>query len=154
MIFDRLASTRFKFSKRRAAVELPAVPPGDGRRVTASALTVLPHAQGREEAATIRKSSSPGAGSMTTWRVTLPAMSSLMLRNGIDVARAARSACWASRSWKTARTSATAGGRPRSGTSELGSPVVVSDPWADSDEVAHEYGVRLGTIDAAHPVMH
>jgi UDP-N-acetyl-D-galactosamine dehydrogenase len=33
-----------------------------------------------------------------------------------------------------------------------GAKVVVSDPWADSAEVKHEYGIELGTIDAAHPV--
>lgn len=30
--------------------------------------------------------------------------------------------------------------------------VVVTDPWADSQEVMHEYGLTLGTIDADHPV--
>jgi UDP-N-acetyl-D-galactosamine dehydrogenase len=30
--------------------------------------------------------------------------------------------------------------------------VVVADPWADPAEVKHEYGIELGTIDAAHPV--
>jgi UDP-N-acetyl-D-galactosamine dehydrogenase len=30
--------------------------------------------------------------------------------------------------------------------------VVVMDPWADADEVAHEYGISLGTIDADHKV--
>lgn len=30
--------------------------------------------------------------------------------------------------------------------------VVVADPWADAAEVAREYGVQLGTIDADHPV--
>jgi UDP-N-acetyl-D-galactosamine dehydrogenase len=33
-----------------------------------------------------------------------------------------------------------------------GATVVVADPWADSAEVQHEYGIALGTIDAAHPV--
>lgn len=33
-----------------------------------------------------------------------------------------------------------------------GVTVVVSDPWADAIEVEHEYGIRLGTIDADHPV--
>lgn len=33
-----------------------------------------------------------------------------------------------------------------------GVTVVVSDPWADAVEVEHEYGIRLGTIDADHPV--
>ena len=30
--------------------------------------------------------------------------------------------------------------------------VVVMDPWADAEEVMHEYGIALGTIDADHPV--
>ena len=29
-----------------------------------------------------------------------------------------------------------------------GVKVVVADPWADADEVAHEYGIKLGIIDA------
>ncbi|WP_213362545.1 nucleotide sugar dehydrogenase [Brachymonas denitrificans] len=33
-----------------------------------------------------------------------------------------------------------------------GMQVVVSDPVADADEVLHEYGIELQTIDAAHPV--
>ncbi len=33
-----------------------------------------------------------------------------------------------------------------------GATVVVADPWADPAEVQHEYGIALGTIDAAHPV--
>jgi UDP-N-acetyl-D-galactosamine dehydrogenase len=33
-----------------------------------------------------------------------------------------------------------------------GIKVVVSDPWADPAEVAHEYGVELGVVDADHPV--
>ncbi len=33
-----------------------------------------------------------------------------------------------------------------------GAKVVVADPWADPAEVKHEYGIELGTIDAAHPV--
>ena len=33
-----------------------------------------------------------------------------------------------------------------------GAKVIVSDPWADADEVAHEYGIQLGPIDAEHPV--
>jgi UDP-N-acetyl-D-galactosamine dehydrogenase len=33
-----------------------------------------------------------------------------------------------------------------------GATVVVADPWADAAEVQHEYGIALGTIDAAHPV--
>ena len=30
--------------------------------------------------------------------------------------------------------------------------VVVADPWANADEVMHEYGLQLGTIDAANRV--
>ena len=30
--------------------------------------------------------------------------------------------------------------------------VVVADPWANPDEVMHEYGLALGAVDAAHPV--
>lgn len=30
--------------------------------------------------------------------------------------------------------------------------VIVSDPWANADEVRHEYGIELGTIDTANPV--
>ncbi|WP_188707679.1 nucleotide sugar dehydrogenase [Polaromonas eurypsychrophila] len=33
-----------------------------------------------------------------------------------------------------------------------GATVVVADPWASVKEVAHEYGLLLGTIDAANPV--
>ena len=33
-----------------------------------------------------------------------------------------------------------------------GMQVVVSDPVADAEEVRHEYGIELQTIDAAHPV--
>ena len=33
-----------------------------------------------------------------------------------------------------------------------GMQVVVCDPVADADEVRHEYGIELQTIDAAHPV--
>ena len=33
-----------------------------------------------------------------------------------------------------------------------GVEVVVSDPWADAEEVFHEYGIRLGAIDEANPV--
>ena len=35
---------------------------------------------------------------------------------------------------------------------EWGAQVVVADPWASADEVAHEYGLQLGQIDAANPV--
>ena len=30
--------------------------------------------------------------------------------------------------------------------------MVVSDAWADADEVRHEYGISLGVIDEANPV--
>ena len=30
--------------------------------------------------------------------------------------------------------------------------VVAADPWASSDEVAHEYGLSLGEVDASNPV--
>ena len=33
-----------------------------------------------------------------------------------------------------------------------GVKVVVADPWADPSEINREYGIELGTIDAAHPV--
>jgi UDP-N-acetyl-D-glucosamine/UDP-N-acetyl-D-galactosamine dehydrogenase len=35
---------------------------------------------------------------------------------------------------------------------QWGCNVVVSDPWANADEVKHEYGITLGKIDAEHPV--
>jgi len=33
-----------------------------------------------------------------------------------------------------------------------GASVEVVDPWADAEEVDREYGIRLGQVDAAHPV--
>lgn len=33
-----------------------------------------------------------------------------------------------------------------------GAQVVVSDPWADAEEVRHEYGIELGLVNAEHPV--
>lgn len=33
-----------------------------------------------------------------------------------------------------------------------GANVVISDPWANTEEVAHEYELNLGQIDAKHPV--
>ncbi|RZF51143.1 Vi polysaccharide biosynthesis UDP-N-acetylglucosamine C-6 dehydrogenase TviB [Acinetobacter halotolerans] len=33
-----------------------------------------------------------------------------------------------------------------------GAQVVVADPWADANEVKHEYGIELGLVDAEHPV--
>lgn len=33
-----------------------------------------------------------------------------------------------------------------------GAQVVVADPWADAEEVKHEYGIELGTVNAQNPV--
>jgi UDP-N-acetyl-D-glucosamine/UDP-N-acetyl-D-galactosamine dehydrogenase len=33
-----------------------------------------------------------------------------------------------------------------------GVEVVVTDPWADAEEVAHEYGLQLGRVDSDNPV--
>jgi len=33
-----------------------------------------------------------------------------------------------------------------------GAQVVVADPWADADEVRHEYGIELGEVNAQNPV--
>lgn len=33
-----------------------------------------------------------------------------------------------------------------------GAQVVIADPWADADEVRHEYGIELGMVDAKNPV--
>lgn len=33
-----------------------------------------------------------------------------------------------------------------------GAQVVVADPWADAEEVKHEYGIELGQINTEHPV--
>ncbi|RJG23860.1 nucleotide sugar dehydrogenase [Massilia cavernae] len=76
----------------------------------------------------------------------------LMLRNGIDVARSTvgvlgvtfKENCPDVRNSKIADL-----------VRELqtwGVNVVVADPWANADEVEHEYGIRMGTVDAAHPV--
>jgi UDP-N-acetyl-D-galactosamine dehydrogenase len=35
---------------------------------------------------------------------------------------------------------------------QWGAKVVVTDPWADPNEVKHEYGIELGDVNAAHPV--
>lgn len=35
---------------------------------------------------------------------------------------------------------------------QWGCRVIVNDPWADVDEVRHEYGIDLAMIDAQHPV--
>lgn len=76
----------------------------------------------------------------------------LMLRNGIDVARSTvgvqgvtfKENCPDIRNSKVADLVRELEG--------WGIKVVVSDPWADAEEVAHEYGIQLGVIDAAHPV--
>ena len=76
----------------------------------------------------------------------------LMLKNGIDVARSTvgvqgitfKDNCPDIRNSKVADLVAEL--------ANWGVTVVVTDPWADADEVAHEYDIRLGTIDAAHPV--
>ncbi len=33
-----------------------------------------------------------------------------------------------------------------------GVKIVVSDPWAEAEEVAHEYGLKLGEVNSDHPV--
>ena len=76
----------------------------------------------------------------------------LMLKNGIDVARSTvgvqgitfKENCPDIRNSKVADLVHELEG--------WGVTVVVSDPWADAEEVFHEYGIRLGTIDPANPV--
>lgn len=76
----------------------------------------------------------------------------LMLKNGIDVARSTvgvqgitfKENCPDIRNSKVADLVRELQG--------WGVSVVVTDPWADPDEVFHEYGIRLGRIDAANPV--
>lgn len=76
----------------------------------------------------------------------------LMLKNGIDVARSTvgvlgitfKENCPDIRNSKVADL-----------VKELmswGVNVVVTDPWADADEVEHEYAIRLGTINEQNPV--
>lgn len=76
----------------------------------------------------------------------------LMLKNGIDVARSTvgvlgitfKENCPDIRNSKVADL-----------VRELeswGIKVIVSDPWADASEVAHEYGISLGVIDNTHRV--
>ena len=76
----------------------------------------------------------------------------LMLKNGVDVARSTvgvqgitfKENCPDIRNSKVADL-----------VRELehwGAKVVVADPWANSDEVFHEYGIRLGTINQENPV--
>lgn len=76
----------------------------------------------------------------------------LMLKNGIDVARSTvgvqgitfKENCPDIRNSKVADLVQELQG--------WGVSVVVTDPWADPDEVFHEYGIRLGRIDATNPV--
>lgn len=76
----------------------------------------------------------------------------LMLKNGVDVARSSvgvqgitfKENCPDIRNSKVADLVVEL--------QNWGVKVVVSDPWADAEEVFHEYGIRLGTIDEAHPV--
>ncbi len=35
---------------------------------------------------------------------------------------------------------------------QWGVKVIVADPWANAEEVKHEYGLELGVVDAQHPV--
>jgi UDP-N-acetyl-D-galactosamine dehydrogenase len=76
----------------------------------------------------------------------------LMLKNGVDVARSTvgvqgitfKENCPDIRNSKVADL-----------VRELehwGANVVVTDPWANSEEVFREYGIRLGTIDEKNPV--
>lgn len=76
----------------------------------------------------------------------------LMLKNGVDVARSTvgvqgitfKENCPDIRNSKVADLVVEL--------QNWGVKVVVSDPWADAEEVFHEYGIRLGAIDEAHPV--
>jgi len=76
----------------------------------------------------------------------------LMLKNGIDVPRAKvgvlgitfKENCPDIRNSKVADLIKEFG--------LWGAQVVVMDPWADAEEVKHEYGVELGLINAEHPV--
>lgn len=76
----------------------------------------------------------------------------LMLKNGIDVARSTvgvqgitfKENCPDIRNSKVADLVRELEG--------WGVTVVVTDPWADADEVFHEYGIRLGVIDTENPV--
>ena len=76
----------------------------------------------------------------------------LMLRNGIDVARSTvgvmgvtfKENCPDIRNSKIVDLVRELEG--------WGINVIVTDPWANSDDVAHEYGITLGRIDALHPV--
>jgi UDP-N-acetyl-D-galactosamine dehydrogenase len=76
----------------------------------------------------------------------------LMLRNGIDVGRSTvgvlgvtfKENCPDIRNSKVADLVREL--------QQWGVSVVVSDAWADADEVRHEYGISLGVIDDANPV--
>jgi len=76
----------------------------------------------------------------------------LMLKNGVDVARSTvgvhgitfKEDCPDIRNSKVADLVRELEG--------WGVKVVVADPWADADEVFHQYGIRLGTIDRSNPV--
>ncbi len=76
----------------------------------------------------------------------------LMLKNGVDVARSTvgvqgitfKENCPDIRNSKVADLVVEL--------QNWGVKVVVSDPWADAEEVFHEYGIRLGSIDEMHPV--
>lgn len=76
----------------------------------------------------------------------------LMLKNGVDVAHSTvgvqgitfKENCPDIRNSKVADLVAEL--------QNWGVKVVVSDPWADAEEVFHEYGIRLGVIDETHPV--
>lgn len=76
----------------------------------------------------------------------------LMLKNGIDVARSTvgvmgitfKENCPDIRNSKVADLVKEL--------QEWGANVVVTDPWANADEVEHEYGIRLGTIDESNKV--
>lgn len=76
----------------------------------------------------------------------------LMLKNGVDVARSTvgiqgitfKENCPDIRNSKVADLVVEL--------QNWGCKVVVSDPWADAEEVFHEYGIRLGAIDEMHQV--
>lgn len=76
----------------------------------------------------------------------------LMLKNGIDVARSTvgvqgitfKENCPDIRNSKVADLVREF--------ENWGVRVVVDDPWANPDEVLHEYGIQLGKINAEHPV--
>lgn len=85
-------------------------------------------------------------------RYSARAVIRLMLRNGIDVARSTigvlgitfKENCPDIRNSKIADLVREL--------EQWGITVVVADPWANADEVAHEYGIKLGTIDIHNQV--